>query len=249
MNLISPREGPSILELGRMDELHVTPRTTSILASKKHKQLGHFPILPTSQNSLWSSNTAMEKHSFHIFTIFHHTFPWSCYVLSMNGWLDFAEVLIHSPSSTSISTSNVPLRIFHVQRHILWYLVMFKIFQNPNGSKNGTFAKPWHNWVVSEILFAAFNTFGGWFGLNPSNDPAPVSNTVEVIWDYPLGPFTTNRVSPYTTECERDVATWLDMGKSPVKPEKNHQAASSPQNSHDSAIPARPSISIVFSRP
>ena len=109
------------------------------------------------------------------------------------------------------------------------YLVMFKIFQNPNGSKNGTFAKPWHNWVVSEILFAAFNTFGGWFGLNPSNDPAPVSNTVEVIWDYPLGPFTTNRVSPYTTECERDVATWLDMGKSPVKPEKTTRLLAPPK--------------------
>ena len=95
------------------------------------------------------------------------------------------------------------------------YLVMFKIFQHPNGSNNGTFAKPWHNWVVSEILFAAFNTFGGWFGLNPSNDPALVSNTVEVIWDYPLCHYAhlpqVNRLSPYTTECERDVATWLDI--------------------------------------
>lgn len=113
-----------------LEELHVTAPQEP-LQSWQAKNTSSWVISPFCQHVRIASGhqtRQWKKHSFHIFTIFHHTFPRSCYVLSMNGWLDFAEVLIRSPSSTSISTSNVPLRIFHVQRHILWYLVMFKIF-------------------------------------------------------------------------------------------------------------------------
>ena len=86
-----------------LEELHVTPRTTSIFANKHHKQY-HPPIQKGSVSHHFTILSHDLSMTFPHTTIYFQDFP----ALKMSSTCDWFQVLIPSPSSTSISTSNVP---------------------------------------------------------------------------------------------------------------------------------------------